>query len=93
MTAESSFASVICGTEELIESDYMSINENDVIGVSVPSTAPLPIVASSASGYSLKMFSDGGVTEVDSTQLQDLSSFAIHISADICRFPTTAKYY
>ena len=42
VTAESSFASVICGTEVLIESDYMSINENDVIGVSVPSTAPSP---------------------------------------------------
>ena len=86
MIAESSLASVICGTEELMESDYMSINENDVIGVSVPSTAPLPIVASSASGYNLKMFSDGGVTTVDSAQLVDMPNHALHLSADISKY-------
>ena len=63
----------------------MSINENDVIGVSVPSTAPLPIIASGASGYSLKMFSDGDVTTVDSTQLVYMSNHALHLSADISK--------
>ena len=82
--AETSLASVICGTETLMESDYMSINENDIIGVSIPPSDPLPVVASGASGYGLKRFGDINVMSFGSIALQDLPDQALHLNADIC---------
>ena len=82
--AETSLASVICGTETLMEeSDYMSINENDFIGVIIPPSSPLPVVASGASDYSLKRFDDINVMSFGSTALQDLPDQALHLHADI----------
>ena len=83
MTAESSFASVICGTETLLESERVSINESDIIGVGIPTTDPLPILATGASGYNIKMFPDDKAETVNSADLVDMASFTVHISADI----------
>ena len=84
VTTETSLAAVICGTETLVEADYISVNEDDVIGVRLPSSNPLPIVATKASGYSL--------TAVTSTRgvagfiaLQDLPNQALHLQADISK--------
>ena len=85
MMAETSFASVICGTETLVESDYMSVNENDVIGVGVPSSDPLRVVASSAAGYTLQMIGTTGATFIDSSQLQMQNNYALHLAADISK--------
>ena len=82
--AETSLASVICGTETLMESDDMSINVNDFIGVGIPLSDPLPVVASGASGYRLKRFGDINVMSFGSTTLQDLPDQALHLHADIC---------
>ena len=82
--AETSLASVICGTETLMEeSDYMSINENDFIGVIIPPSSPLPVVASGASDYRLKRFDDINVMSFGSTALQDLPDQALHLHANI----------
>ena len=81
--AETSLASVICGREMLVESDYMSINENDFIGVSIPPSDTLPVVASGALGYHLKRFGDINVISLGSTALQDLPDQALHLHADI----------
>ena len=93
--AETNFASVICGTETLVESDYMSINENDIIGVSIPPSDPLPVVASGASGYRLKRFGDINVMSLGSTTLQDLPDQALHLHADIseCYVAPTLNLY
>ena len=83
MMAENSFAKVICGTENLIESEYISINKSDIIGVGIPTTDPLPILATGALGYNIKMFTDDQAITVDSTGILNKTSFAVHVSADI----------
>ena len=86
MMAETNFASVICGTETLVESDYMSINENDIIGVGIPSPSSLHVVASEASGYSLKRYASGEVVSLGSAVLEDLMDQAMHLHADISKY-------
>ena len=70
-----------------MESDYMSINENDVIGVNIPPGSFLStnIVASGAPGYELRRFAGSDITVVDSTTLQTMANHALHLSADISK--------
>ena len=86
MMAETSFASVICGTETLVESDYISIKENDIIGVGIPSSSSLGIAASGASGFSLKRYASGDVVSLGSAVLEDLMDQAMHLHADISEY-------
>ena len=85
MTAETSLASVICGTETVVESNYMSINENDIIGVGISSSSSLRIVASGASGYTLKRYTRGDVMSLESAALEDLVDKAMHLHANISK--------
>ena len=99
VTAETSLASVICGKETLVELDYMSINENDIIGVGIPSNSSsslaLRIVASGASGYSLGRFGTESAVSVDSAALQNQPNQALHLHADIseCYMANTLSLY
>ena len=64
-------------------SDYVSVNENDCIGVSIPPSDLLPVVASGASDYGLKRFVNENAVSVESAVLQDLPNQALHLHADI----------
>ena len=82
--AKTSLASVICGTEILLSSEYVSINQGDVIGTHFPSTNPLSMLAANASGHSLKEHNGSEtVTVINSTELNDAIEYALHVSADI----------
>ena len=84
MMAETSLASVICGIETLVESDYMSIDDNDFIGVSIPPSDPLPVIATGATGYKLKRVDDGlNAMSLSSAALKELPDQALHLHADI----------
>ena len=46
-------ARIFCKTEVLQSENYVRVQPGDVAGVSLPTSYPLPIVASGATGYSL----------------------------------------
>ena len=46
-------AKIFCKTEILQPENYMHVETGDIVGVSLPTSNPLPIVASGATGYSL----------------------------------------
>ena len=79
-------AVIFCKTELLQPQDYVRVETGDVIGVSLPQQNPLPIVASGATGYSLKTQSASNTpTAMQRSTLTDASSVALHL------YPTTGR--
>ena len=76
-------ARIFCKTEMLNPANYVPVQAGDVIGVSVPSKNPLPLVASDAIGFDLMRH--GGLDAPAALQmaaLNDAPNMAMHL------FPT-----
>ena len=79
-------ATIFCKTEILDTLAYVLVQTGDVVGVSLPNLNPLPLVASHAIGYSLKISSEVSTMEVlDETELRNDLNKALHL------FPTFGK--
>ena len=73
-------ARIFCKTEVLQLVDYVRVQTGDVIGVSLPAQNALPLVASGATGYSLKMhIAQNTPPLIQSVTLMDNSSMALHL--------------
>ena len=79
-------ARIFCKTEILQPENYVQVETGDVVGVSLPTSNPLPIVASGATGYSLTTHTALNVPMMilisDLTQTLDM---ALHL------YPTIGK--
>ena len=84
ITTETSPAAVVCITRALGDA-YISVNANDVIGVRLPGSNSLPIVASGAPGYRLGVVTNL-MADSASIQVQVLPNHALHLQADISKF-------
>ena len=83
----STLAKIFCKTEVLEPSEYVRVQTDDVIGVSLPTQNPLPILASDATGYSLMM--NGTLNAPGTVLLADLdeaSSMTLHL------YPTIGEH-
>jgi hypothetical protein len=71
---------IFCMTELLQPENYMRVQIGDVAGVSLPTSNPLPIVASGATGYSLMTHTalNAPVTLLMS-DLSQASTMALHL--------------
>ena len=79
-------AVIFCKTELLQPQDYVRVEMGDIIGVSLPAQNPLPIVASGATGYSLKTHNaPNAPSMIQQTALTDASNMALHL------YPTIGK--
>ena len=79
-------AKIYCKTEVLQPEDYVRVETDDVIGVSLPTVNPLPIVASDASGYSLMRHNVVNVPAVlQASALSQVTNMALHL------YPTIGK--
>ena len=83
----STLAKILCKTEVLEASEYVRVQTGDVIGVSLPTANPLPILASGATGYSLMM---NGTLNAPATlvlaDLDETSSMTLHL------YPTIGEH-
>ena len=73
-------AKIFCKTEVLQASEYVRVQTGDVIGVSLPTQNPLPLVSSGATGYSLLMndaLNAPGTLQL--AALSETSSMALHL--------------
>ena len=82
---QSTPAKIFCKTEVLQPMAYVHVQTGDVIGVSLPTTNPLPLVASEANGYSLKSHNASNSSILQSISLIDGSNMALHL------YPTIGK--
>ena len=74
-------AKIFCKTEVLQPQDYVRVQSGDVIGVSMPTQNPLPLVASDATGYSLMMNSALNTqATLQSASLSEGTNMALHLS-------------
>lgn len=79
-------ARIFCKTEMLNPMDYASVQTGDVIGVSMPTQNPLPLVASDATGFNLMRDSGvGALADLQMATLNDAPNMAMHL------FPTIGK--
>ena len=79
-------AVIFCRMELLQPQDYVRVETGDVIGVSLPQQNPLPIVASGATGYSLKTHTAlNAPPAIQQFVLTDASSMALHLYPTIGR--------
>jgi hypothetical protein len=80
-------AKIFCKTEVLQPENYVRVQTGDVTGVSLPTSNPLPIVASGATGYTLMTHTalNAPVTLLMS-DLSQASSMALHL------YPTIGNY-
>ena len=79
-------AKIFCKTEVLQPQDYVRVETGDIIGVSLPTVNPLPIVASGATGYSLMTHNAVNAPMViQASTLSQVSNMALHL------YPTIGK--
>ena len=79
----STLAKIFCKTEVLQPQDYVRVQAGDVIGVSMPTQNPLPLVASEAVGFNLMKHSEiAAPAALQMSALNDAPNMAMHL------FPT-----
>ena len=79
-------AKIFCKIEVLQPQDYVQVETGDIIGVSLPTVNPLPIVASDATGYSLMTHNTFNAPMIlQSSALNQASNMALHL------YPTIGK--
>ena len=79
-------AKIFCKTEVLQLQDYVRVQTGDIVGVSLPTQNPLPLVASNANGYSLMTHNALNAPAVlQATALSEVSNMALHL------YPTIGK--
>ena len=81
----------ICRNETLKPKDYISIEENDVIGVTLPihtQTPPLQLISTNTTGFGLylKPLSLSSIKTVKLSSLMQHKGLVLHLSADISEF-------
>ena len=77
-------AKVVCKSVHLQEGEYVRVNQNDVIGITIPTLNPIPLIASGASGYSLQSSTHSSQpTTLATSQLTGMSNMALHLYPDI----------
>ena len=81
----------ICRNETLKPKDYISIEENDVIGVTLPihtQTPPLQLISTNTTGFGLylKPLSLSSIKTVKLSSLMQHKELVLHLSADISEF-------
>ena len=83
----STLARIFCKIEVLQPQDYVRVQTDDVIGVSLPTQNPLPLVASDATGYSLMMNSALNTpATLQSASLSEGTNMALHLSPIIGKY-------
>ena len=83
---DSTPAKIFCKREDLQSQDYVRVQTDDVIGVSLPTLNPLPIVASGATGSSLMMYTALNAPAMLLTSvLSQVSNMALHLYPTIGR--------
>lgn len=81
---QSSHASIICKSVHLQEGEYVRVIQNDIIGVTIPTQNPIPMIASGASGYSLQRSTHTSLpATILTSQLAQSSNMALHLYPDI----------
>ena len=79
----------VCRNETLNPNDYISIEENDVIGVTLPihtlTPAPLQLVSTNTTGFGLYLepLTSSSNKRVKISSLMRHKEFVLHLSADI----------
>ena len=81
----------ICRNETLKPNEYLSIEENDVIGVTLPIhtlTPPLQLISTNTTGFGLyfEPLSSRSIKTVKASSLVLHKELALHLSADISEF-------
>ena len=77
-------AKVVCKSVRLQEGEYVRVNQNDVIGITIPTLNPIPLIASGANGYSLQSSTHSSQpTTLATSQLTEMSNMALHLYPDI----------
>ena len=86
-------AKIFCKTEILQAQDYVRVQTGDIIGVSLPTQNPLPLVASDATGYSLMMNSVLNTpATLQSASLSEGTNMALHLYPTIGKQSNTFYY-
>ena len=81
---ESSHAKIVCKNVPLQEGQYIGVNQNDIIGITIPTMNPIPLIASVATGYSLQRSTQTSPpTTLATSELTELSNMALHLYPDI----------
>ncbi len=78
-------AKIFCTVESLDERDFILVSQNDVIGVVLPSSNPIPILGSNADP-SIQLgrhISSTSPADVISSELTTLSSSVLHVYATV----------
>ena len=87
----STLPKIFCKTEVLEASEYVRVQIGDVIGVSLPTQNPLPILANGANGYSLMRHNTlNASSTIQSAALSEVSSMALHLYPTIGKTQNTA---
>ena len=90
-------AKIFCIEESLDERDFILVSQNDVIGVVLPSSNPIPILGSNAdpSIQLRRHISSTSPADVISSELTTLSSSVLHLYATIGRLQvlTVSLFY
>ena len=72
-------AKIFCKTEVLQPQNYVRVQSGDVFGVSLPALNPLPLVAFSATGYSLMKLNGLADKALQVAALSEESNMALHL--------------
>jgi hypothetical protein len=73
-------AKIFCKTEVLQPENYVRVQTGDIAGVSLPTSNPLPIVASGATGYTLMTHTAlNAPVMLLMSDLSQTSSMALHL--------------
>ena len=79
-------AKIFCKTEVLQPQDYVRVQTGDIIGASLLTQNPLPLVASNANGYTLMTHTSvNAPVVIQTTALSEASNMALHL------YPTIGK--
>ena len=76
-------ANIFCKTEVLQLQDYVRVQTGDIIVASLPALNPLPLVASGATGYSLRKYSGLATRILQMIDLSEESNMALHLHPTI----------
>ena len=81
-------AIIVCQTETLQVQDYVPVQMDDVVGVSLPEQNPLPIVATDTTGFGLQMINApmSAPAALQAANLNNAPNMALHL------FPTVGMW-
>ena len=89
-TSEDNRDDFVCRNKTLTPNDYINVEENDVIGVTLPIhtlTPPLQLISTNTTGFGLYLepLASSSIKRVKASSLMQHKELVLHLSADISK--------